>query len=117
MTADVTFGHLASFFREPSLGGSRALPLRRSSSTRSGSTASRRLRRGRHSTSSRFVDPLAYAPDDAPVHGSSCEPHDIEETVQDSTILEFSGDSPDDHWALAPETIDEMTWDDASDIT
>lgn len=117
MAADVTFGHLGSFLRGPSLGGPRALPLRRSSSTRSGSTAGRWPRRGHHSASSRFVDPLAYASEDIPAHSASYEPHDTEEAVQDSTILEFSADSPDDHWALAPEAVDEMTLDDSSDVS
>lgn len=115
MTADPTLGHLtplrrALLFRGPSLGGSRP----RTRHTGIGRAANDVTAHwGRHSalthaSSFQDVDPLSYSIEDAEEDHASHEHNDTQEDQHDVTILDLSGDSSDDHWALTPDHIEAL---------
>jgi hypothetical protein len=115
MTADVVFGQLTPFLRKPATGGTRVLSLRRSSGRRSEIDVAGPRRRARHSSSSHAVDTLAYDSDDYAEDPAPREALNTREADHDKPIFELSDDPSDDHWAHAPEQIDDMTWDSASE--
>lgn len=115
MTADMMFGQLAPFLREPSTGGGPGLPLRRGSSRRNEINVAGRRHRVRYSPSSQAIDPLAYDSDGGAEEAAIRQAHNTAEADHDRTILELGDDPTDDHWALTPEQIDDMARDSISD--
>lgn len=112
MTADMTFGRPMSLFRGHAPRGAHSLRLRDSPERLSRTWTCLRDRR---ISSSQAVDRLAYASEGLIDDSMPCESHDTAAVGHDRTIFELSDDPSDDHWALTPEQIGGMTWNEASD--